>query len=75
MRAIHVIGLILWRGGLLLAGGALLYQAARFVLRFIEVPVALEVGLALGIAGFVFVMASLVAERIQDARRERGEAP
>lgn len=75
MRTIHVIGLILWRGRLLLAGGALVYQAARLVLRFIEVPVALELGLALGIAGFLFVMASLVAERIQDARRERGEAP
>lgn len=70
MRAVQLIGLLLWRGGLLFIGAAILFYAARFLLRFISVPVQLEVGLGLMVAGFCLVMISLITERIADARTE-----
>ena len=78
MRKTQVVGLLLWRGGLLLAGGSALYLAVRYGLGFLRffgifVPLLAEVGLGIGITGFLLVVLSLVLERIQDARRERGE--
>ena len=72
MRSTHLIGLFLWRGGLLLAGAAAAYETARLLLRLIDVPAELTVGLALLLAGFVFLLGSLVAERQQDAKLEQG---
>lgn len=80
MGRIQVVAFILWRGGLLLAGGSALYFGVRYGLRYlrffgISIPVAAEVGLAIGIAGFLLVMISLILERIQDAKLERGGEP
>lgn len=69
-RSVHLAGLLLWRGGLLLVGGYSLFHGARTLVRLVALPWELEVGLALGLAGLALVMASLVAERIVDARRE-----
>lgn len=79
MRKTHVIGLILWRGGLLLVGGYVLYCAVQYALRIcrlfgLHIPVALEIGLGLIIAGLLFILFSIIIERIQDARREKKEA-
>jgi len=71
MKLIHVVGLILWRGGILLVGGYLLYVFLRFVLPIAD-PV-LEVGATLLIGGLVLILASLVGERVVDARRESRE--
>lgn len=71
MRPIHLLGLLLWRGGLLLAGGWVLYEAARLLLRFIRLPAQLEIGLGLLVAGLAMVLLSLILERIQDIRAER----
>ena len=72
MRPIHMVGLLLWRGGTLLIGGAVLIYAARWVLRFVDLPVQLEVGVGLGLVGFALVFISLIMERVQDARAEKG---
>ncbi len=71
MRPIHLVGLILWRGGLLLAGGWVLYEAARLILRFICLPAQLEIGFGLLVAGLAMVLLSLILERVQDLRTER----
>lgn len=71
MKTIHVAGLMLWRGGILLAGGYVLYLMLRFVLRIAD-PV-LEIGTALVILGLLMVLASVIGERVADARREKSE--
>ena len=74
----HMLGLILWRGGLLLAGGTVLYLAVDYGLELlaamgVRIPAAPKAGLALVFAGLVFVLISLILERRQDVRQERGE--
>ena len=64
----QVVGLLLWRGGLLLAAVAAVYQSVRFLLKFTDPE--LELGVALLIVGLLFVLMSLVAERVQDAHEE-----
>lgn len=63
MKKTHVVGLLLWRSGLLLAGSYTAVRAARWVLRFVDLPVQIEVGLGLVLAGAVLVLASLL-ERV-----------
>ena len=75
---LHMLGLILWRGGLLLAGGYALYLAVDYALDLLAAmgghisPVP-KAGFALVIAGVLFVLLSLILERIHDARQEHGE--
>jgi hypothetical protein len=80
MKKLHIIGLLLWRGGLLFAVGYGLFLSAKFALRMlgmwrIEVPDSLTTGIALVIAGFLAIMLSLILERIQDASREKDQQP
>jgi hypothetical protein len=70
MRVLRLAGLILWRSGLLLVGGYVLFQAARLALRFVELPLELEVGAGLVLAGLGLVLVSLIWERVLDAREE-----
>ena len=70
MRPIQLIGLLLWRGGLLLVAVTVLFEAIRWSLRFIDLPLQLEVGFGLGAAGALLVIASFIWERIQDRRAE-----
>jgi len=70
MRRIQLIGLLLWRGGLLVAAATALFETSRLLLRFVDLPVQLEIGFGLGAAGAVLVIASFVLERIQDHRAE-----
>ncbi len=69
MKKTQLLGLVLWRAGILIAGGYLLFVALRVVLRLTD-PV-LEVGIALVLAGGLFVLASVVMEQIEDARIAR----
>jgi len=72
MRPIHLLGLLLWRGGLLLVAGSAIYYACTMVLRHWRLPALVEAGLGLLLSGLVLVLLSLVLERMADLRRERG---
>ena len=71
MKAIQLLGLILWRGGVLLAVGYLAYLALRAVLTFTDTQ--LELAVAVLLTGVVFIFLSVLGERIADARAERRE--
>ena len=72
MRSTHLIGLLLWRGGLLLAGVAVVVETLRALLAFVDIPREIEYGVALVLGGFLLVLVSLILERIEDLRAERG---
>lgn len=65
MRPIHLFGLVLWRGGLLVAASAAVFVSIRWLLRWIDLPLQLEVGTALIVAGIILVFVSLVLERLE----------
>ena len=69
MNKTHLIGLALWRGGIILAGGYLAFQAVRVVLSITDPQ--LELAVAILVTGILFVFASVLGERIVDARSER----
>ena len=75
LRPIHLMGLLLWRGGLTLTGAAVLFEAARWLLHFFDLPTPLCVGLGLMLAGFALVMGSLIWEQVGDSRREGEQVP
>ncbi len=70
MNKTQVVGALLWRGGLLLAAAAALFESARWILRLVDIPPQLEIGFGLLLSGFVLVMVSLIVERIKDSRLE-----
>ncbi len=53
-----------------MATAAALFEIARQVLKYIEIPTQLEVGFGLALAGCTLVIFSLIFERIGDARTE-----
>ena len=69
-RSIQLVGLILWRGGLLFAAAAALFEVSRWALKYINIPTQLEVGFGLALAGFGLIILSLIIERIGDAKAE-----
>ncbi len=69
-RPTQLIGLLLWRGGLLIVGIAILIEASRNILRWVRVPVQIEIGGGLMLAGAALVLLSFILERIEDSRRE-----
>jgi hypothetical protein len=66
---IQLTGLLLWRFGLLLASATAVYRIAKFLLKFIDLPVQLEIGVGLIFSGAMFFMASILMEQISDGRR------
>ncbi len=66
----QLVGLLLWRFGLALATAASLHQTSKFLLSYIDLPLQLEIGIGLIFSGAVIFMASLVMERVVDARNE-----
>lgn len=70
VTATQLIGLLLWRSGILLVASYSLFRLARWVLRFVDLPLQLEVGFGLALAGGALVFASLVIERLRDAKAE-----
>ena len=78
MRKSQVIGMILWRGGLLFAAAYAFFWGATYALGLLRIwgirfPDSVKAGLGLMIAGFLLVMLSLLLERIRDLREEKGE--
>ena len=70
LRRTQLVGLLLWRGGLLFVACYSSYRGMRQLVRWVELPLQLEVGVALALAGLVLVVVSLILERVQDARTE-----
>ena len=69
-KGIQIAGFLLWRFGLLLAGATALYRISKFLLRFIDLPIQLEIGIGLVFSGAVLFMLSLIMERVVDLRTE-----
>jgi len=71
MKKTHFAGLALWRGGVLLAVGYVAYQTLRVILTITDTR--LELAITILLTGVLFVFASVVGERIEDARAERSQ--
>lgn len=71
MTKAHLAGLILWRGGVVLIAGYLAYHALRVILTITDAQ--LELAIATLLVGVLFVFASVLGERIEDARSERSQ--
>ena len=69
MKKSQILGLVLWRAGILIVGGYSVFLALRYILRIADS--VLEIGVSLVLAGALFVLVSVVREQIEDARRER----
>jgi hypothetical protein len=70
MNKTQAVGVILWRGGALLAVAWGLFETARWIVRLWDVPAQVEIALGLLISGFLLVAASLIVERVRDYRVE-----
>jgi hypothetical protein len=70
VRPAQLMGLLLWRAGLILVSVWALVEAADWFLLFFDLPPQLQVGLAFVIAGGALVAISVILERIRDARGE-----
>jgi hypothetical protein len=70
MKRTQLIGVLLWRGGLLLAVGGGVFESLRWLVRHSDLPSQLEVGFGLFVTGGVLFVASLLAERVGDWRSE-----
>lgn len=69
------IGFILWRGGLMFCAAYVAYRSiavAAEALLEIGVPLQIVVGVGLVVVGVLLLIASLIVERIIDARAESG---
>jgi predicted transporter len=71
LKGTHWIGLALFRGGILLASGYVAYIALRAILTITDPQ--LELGVAVLLTGVLFLFASVLGERIEDAQNERLE--
>ncbi len=70
-ETIQLTGFLLWRFGILLAGATAIYRTVKFLLKLIDLPLQLETGIGLIIAGAVFFLASVLMEQVSDGRREK----
>ena len=73
MKKAHIVGLTLWRGGVLLVAAYLGYWALRGILQITDAQ--LELAVAVFLVGVLLVFGSVVLERINDARSEREVQP
>ena len=70
---VTTIGYVLWRGGLYFTGAYTAYLGSRWILEAlleIGIPAQIVTGIALMLGGLIMVMASLVVERVEDAKIE-----
>ena len=72
MRPVHLVGLLLWRGGILLFAVWAAVETMQLLLKFVDLPAELELGVAFVLAGLALVLVSLVLERVRDYRSEEG---
>lgn len=70
LTPVQLVGFLCWRGGLLLVASYSFFRIARLVLQNMDLPAQLQVGFSLALAGAALVLASLIQERVADARNE-----
>lgn len=70
MKRSQLVGVMLWRGGLLLVAATGAVELVRALVQYYELPAQLEIGTALAGGGVLLVFLSVVLERRQDARTE-----
>jgi hypothetical protein len=70
MTPVQLVGFLCWRAGLLLVASYSFFRMARLALQNIHLPPQLQVGFSLALAGAALVLASLIQERVADARNE-----
>ena len=73
MKKSHLVGLALWRGGILLVAAYLGYWGLRATLQITDAQ--LELAVAVFLIGLVLVFGSVLLERIGDARTEGRRKP
>jgi hypothetical protein len=66
----QMVGIVLWRGGLLFIAAYGFHHGAWRLLRQLDWPPQVTSGAALALAGFALVMLSLILERRRAARAE-----
>lgn len=66
----RMVGVVLWRGGLAFVAGYTFYLGSWRLIRMLDWPAQITVGLALALAGLGLVMVSLILERVRAARTE-----
>lgn len=67
------LGWVLWRGGLWFCGLYIGWEGTIRTWRFLlslQLPRPVLIGIVMMLTGFIFVMASLIMERMQDAKME-----
>lgn len=67
---LQLIGIVLWRGGLLFVAAYAFYEGAWRLVRRLDWPPQITVGASLALAGLGLVMLSLIVERRHAARTE-----
>ena len=68
MKRSHLVGVILWRGGILLILTYVAYMAMRTALALADPQ--LEFAVAIGLTGVLLIFVSLIMERVADAAAE-----
>lgn len=66
----RMVGVVLWRGGLAFVAAYTFYWGSWRLIRMLDWPAQITVGLAVASAGLGLVMVSLVMERVRAARTE-----
>lgn len=66
----RMAGVVLWRGGLAFVAAYTFYLGFWRLIRMLDWPAQITVGLALALAGLGLVMVSLILQRLQAARTE-----
>jgi hypothetical protein len=66
----QLLGLFLWRAGLLLVGAYAVIRGVRIAWGHLDLPAQLDWGLSFLAAGALLVAGSVVAERLRDRRAE-----
>ena len=67
-----MVGVLMWRGGLIFVAAYTFYWGSWRLIRMLDWPAQITVGLAVALAGLGLVMVSLIMERIQAAKMEGG---
>lgn len=70
-RRWQLIGLVLWRGGLVFVAAYGFYYGAWQFIQQLDWPRTITIGTSIALAGFALLMLSLILER-RDAARSEG---
>ena len=66
----RMAGVVMWRGGLVFVAAYTFYWGSWRLIRLLDWPPQITVGLAVALAGLGLVMVSLILERVRAAKTE-----